>query len=281
MAQGTVKGLSQSIIDILALEAEIEEVLTNMPQSLGEHAKASGVVSNLQTTAKRHRENLNRRLQSVSQRHDRDTGIGAGPKGRESSGLEAPPSSSATLATLNGRLNQAALEYAILHVVAHRAYDSTEEGNTADLAEAHFRDYVQAIQALNQVVSDVAVWDQRNVGQECHCKCPSCGLGICLCSPHGGNTVEDIWREVFIAKAAKTADGIQVRPPRNGSPAARAGIHAGDFVVAVDDRELGDESWDSIKIMQDSIRKHQPSESVHFKLRRASGALAEVTAIRE
>lgn len=280
MAHNTVESLSQSITGILALEGEIEEILASMPQSLGEQTEASEVVNNLRVTAKSHQENLNRRLESISQGSDYDIRTGPSTKGGEFPGLETLSSSSLALATLYGRLNQAAFEYAILHVVAHRAYDSSGEGNTADLAEGHLRDYVQAIQALSQVVSDVAVWEQRNFALECHCKCPSCGLGICLCPPHGGNTVEDIWREVF-TKPAKRADGIRVRPPRNGSSAARAGIHAGDFVVAVDDREIGDESWDSIKIMQDSIRKHPSGESVHFKLRHASGALEEVTTIRE
>ena len=51
---------------------------------------------------------------------------------------------------------------------------------------------------------------------------------------------------------------------------------AGDFVLLVDGQEIGNESWDSIKTIQDAIKKHQPGEPVRFRIRRASGILEEV-----
>src|SRR2546427_10468032 len=96
---------------------------------------------------------------------------------------------------------QAPLVSQVLPAVAHRFFDSRGEGNTADLAEGHLRDYAETAQALNRIVSDVAVWGLGKAGQECQCKCPSCGLGVCLCSPHGMNTVAAVWREVCATPA--------------------------------------------------------------------------------
>ena len=268
--------LSPYVAEMLALETEIEEVLTRMPASLDDHLEGFSVVGNLRTSVKRHRETLHQRLLAVSPSPEEIARMAPGAKAGGATGAQVPQGPSEALRILHGLLNQAALGYAVLHAVAHRFFDSRGEGNTADLAEGHLRDYAQAAQALNRIVSDVAVWELGKAGQECQCKCPSCGLGVCLCSPHGRNTVADVWREVSAARAEEQVSGIRVRPPRIGSPAARAGVRAGDFVLLVDGQEIGNESWDSIKTIQDAIKKHQPGEPVRFRIRRASGILEEV-----
>jgi S1-C subfamily serine protease len=100
---------------------------------------------------------------------------------------------------------------------------------------------------------------------------PSCGLGVCLCSPHGANTAKDVWRESLGAVVGSGSHGIRVRPPRGKSAADRAGLQSGDIIVAVDDQAIQNESWDSLNMQQDAIRKHQPGEIVRFRVQRASG----------
>lgn len=278
--EGQVVSLLPYIADVLVLETEIEEVLTKMPASREDHAEAAGVVRGLRTSVKRHRENLQDRMLKISRREEDIARMAPGAKGTGTSGQQVSQSVSGALRILHGLVSQAALGYAVLHAVAHRFFDSRGEGNTADLAEGHLRDYAIATQALNRIVSDVAVWELGKLGQECQCKCPSCGLGVCLCSPHGRNTVADVWREMSAPRAEEQVSGIRVRPPRTDSPAARAGLRAGDFVLIVDGRDVGDESWDSVSTIQDAIKKHQPGELVRFRIRRASGILEEVPVTR-
>jgi len=177
--------------------------------------------------------------------------------------------------------NEATFGYSVLHVAAHRHYDSTGEGNTADLAEKHLREYSEAVQTINHLTSDVTVWDLSRAGQECQCKCPSCGLGVCLCSPHGTNTVSDIWRETASVGAESTAGGIRVRPPRANSVASRAGLRPGDVIVAIDDQGLANETWDAINTIQKGIGKHPSGEAIRFQVKRASGDVEEISAVRE
>jgi hypothetical protein len=264
--------LRSYVAQMLVLETELEDALSKMPSVLNGHPEASEVVGNLRTTMKRHVENLHQRLQAID-----SNPVEIATMVRENSGPRLPLRPSETIQILHGLLDQAALGYAVLHVVAHRFFDSRGEGNTADLSEGHLRDYAQAAQALNRIVSDVAVWELGNVGQECQCKCSSCGLGVCLCSPHGMNTVADVWRDASSARGDAQASGIRVRPPRIGSPAAHAGLRAGDSILLVDGREIGNESWDSISTIQDAIKKHQAGEPVRFRIRRASGTLEDVS----
>ncbi|MGH2404459.1 MAG: class I SAM-dependent methyltransferase [bacterium] len=53
------------------------------------------------------------------------------------------------------------------------------------------------------------------------CLCPSCGLGLCLCAPHGTNAVNQVWRET---SPSEPSGGLWVRPPRSESAAARVGL---------------------------------------------------------
>ncbi len=268
------------VAEMLALETEIEAVLAKMPARLDDYPEASSVVRNLRTGVRRHREKLHQRLLAIGPSSETTARMAPGAEARVATGPRVPQSPSDALRILHGLLNQATFGYAALHAVAHRFFDSRDEGNTADMAENHLREYTQAAQAFNRTISDLAVWELGVLGQECQCKCPSCGLGVCLCSPHGRNTVADVWRETGVAGTEPGGRGIRVRPPRRDSVAGRAGLLAGDFVVAVDDREIGDESWDSIGALQQAIKKHPPGDVLRLRVRRASGDLAEISATR-
>lgn len=136
---------------------------------------------------------------------------------------------SATLGRLYGRLNEAALVCMTLHAFAHRAFESTGEGNLADLAEGHALAYLTTAAAISEAISDVAVWETEQAGEECRCSCPSCGVGVCLCARHGKDTVAKARQ----ASATRPGEqGISVRQPRRGSPAALANLEPGDVIIA-------------------------------------------------
>lgn len=174
---------------------------------------------------------------------------------------------SATLHEITTTCTHLAFEYAKVHAIAHRFFDRT----TADLAEKHMRAYVDVIQELNRLISDVMVWELTRRGQECQCHCPSCGLGVCVCAPHGELTVAEVWGQ----PSATSLPGMLVRSPRANSPAAQAGLRAGNVVVAVDDQEIR-----SVDDMQLSIRKHNPGEQFRLRVHREPNEVFEITVTR-
>ena len=267
----------QRVADLLALEVRIGEAIDRVPRLAKEHADMDSAIMRFRALATGHRDALRARLRSLG-------GVAEGSASTSESssprtgGPEAP---SGTLEIFHRLFNEAAFGYSVLHVVAHRHYDSKGEGNTADLAEKHLREYSEAVQTINHLASDVSVWDLSRTGQECQCKCPSCGLGVCLCSPHGTNTVSDIWRETASVVAESTAGGIRVRPPRANSVATRAGLRSGDVIVAIDDQSLANETWDAINTIQKGIGKHPSGEAIRFQVKRASGDVEEISAVRE
>ncbi len=260
---------------MIALETRIGEAIDRILTGTVEHAGLASALKDFREVTKRQRGALQERLKQIQQPATTAATTKAGKPGERNTQTHSP-----ALRDFQGLVNEAALGYAIMHAMAHRLYDSKEEGNTADLAEGHLRSYSHASQVLNRLISDVAVWELIIAGQECQCQCPSCGLGVCLCSPHGTNTVGDVWRETAAVYAEPAGRGMRVRPPRSNSAASRAGLHAGDVLLAVDDREVPDESWDSISAIQDAVKKHKSGETIRLQMRRATGETEEISVER-
>ena len=268
--------VKRRIADLLALELSIGDTLGRAPRFGEGYVVMDSALAGFRSLAVAHQEALRARLRSL-QGPAEGPAQGSEPGSPPTGGPEAP---SETLETLHRLFSQAAFRYSALHAAAHRHYDSKGEGNTADLAERHLREYADAVWAINRLTSDVVVWELSKAGQECQCKCPSCGLGVCLCSPHGTNTVADIWREIATAGAEKMASGLRVRSPRADSAASRAGLRPGDVVVAIDDQGITSETWEAISIIQKTIGKHPPGEAIRFRVKRASGDFEEISVPR-
>jgi hypothetical protein len=177
-----------------------------------------------------------------------------------------------SLADVFAVIGKATFEYSLLHTMAHRYYDSPEDGSTADLAEKHLLDYTHAINDINQVISEVFIRGQRKSGDECQCQCPGCSLGICLCAPHSTLAINEAWREAISPDAQST---ICLRPPRRGSAVEIAGLSAGDTLLAVDGQEIKTNSD-----LQGAIRKHPPGEQIVLRVRRVSGETQEFSVVR-
>lgn len=167
------------------------------------------------------------------------------------------------LVALYGALNEAALAYGRLHAIAHRAFDSQGEGNTAGLAEAHMRGHTAEIQQLDLGISDVAVRELDAAGTECQCTCPGCGFGLCLCAPHGASTVRQAWSETL---PKPPSDGLRVRRPRADSRALAAGLRDGDRVLAIDGQEIATDL--DVVAVQRAIRGHAPDGPMTLRIRR-------------
>src|SRR3989442_2228885 len=169
--------LAASLKNAIRIEAQIDERAAQVLAATPKDDELRPLLEGIRTRSRDHRTALEAQLA-------RRPG-GSGEAG-------GAPSS---LVSLYGALNEAALLYGRLHAIAHRAFDSQGEGNTADLAEAHLRAHAPEIQQLNMGISHVVVRELDAAGAECRCRCPSCGFGLCLCATHGATTVRQAWSE--------------------------------------------------------------------------------------
>ena len=260
--------LHTCLADMMAFEDGIQKQLRSWGIKVSAHPGVNTTVSRLHTMVQRQREALRARLQAVDgsklsakSRPSRDGLTVRVPAHRGANPVSAAIHEIFTACT------HAAFGYTKLHAIAHRFFDRT----TADLAEQHMRAHLTIARDLNWLISDVVVWELTSRGQECQCHCPSCGVGICVCAPHGTATVEEAWRELPIVAAQP---GMLVQPPRAHS-AARASLRAGDIVVAVDDQEIL-----SVDDIQNAIRKHNPGEQIRLRIQRDSDKSLEVVITR-
>lgn len=261
--------LNTYIADVMALEDEIHKQLRPWGIKVSTHPGANATVTRLHTVVQSQREALRARAKTVGSERlsakSKSVNVELAIRVPTHRGINTI---SATIHEIFTACAHAVFGYAKLHAIAHRFFDRT----TADLAEQHMRAYVTIVRDLNRHISDVVVWELTSRGQECQCHCPSCGVGICVCAPHGTATVEEVWRELPIATAQP---GMLVRPPRTHSAAARASLRAGDIVVAVDDQEIR-----SVDDIQNAIRKHNPGEQIRLRIQRDSDKSLEVVITR-
>lgn len=257
---GNTEQIARVLDDLIELERRIETAAkaVSTSSSSAMPPDAASLLADLRASSQRHREDLERQRHRIAE-------------GALSVELPATRSFSKLYATLS----EAVFAYSVLHARAHRDFDSQVEGNTADLAESHLRAYANAVQHLNLLGSDIAVSELGDATVDCRCQCPACGLGLCLCSPHGSNTVRQTMQE-GIPKAPE--GGLRVRRPRAGSEAERAGLAAGDRVVAIDEQEIASDL--DATTVQAAIRARASGETLQLQVARGPGAPLELTVRR-
>jgi hypothetical protein len=250
----------QYLCDVTERERQIEEAVIQsmeLTKKLGD--EVNNALRQLLVLVKGHRQALVTRLQHL-------------PSSEILSGYLDIQEGYSSLAKLVATISQAAFDYSLLHTLAHRFYDGPEDGSTADLAEKHLRDYTQALNAFNQVVSETVVQGQGRSGEECQCQCPACALGICLCASHSTITINEAWRDAI---SPESQGNLWVRPPRRGSAAEIAGLRVGDTLLAVDGQEIR-----TIQSLQQAIRNHKPGEQILLSVQRSSGEPQNFTVVR-
>lgn len=250
----------QYLFDVTEAERQIEEALvqsTELTKELGNEVATA--LRQFLVLVKGHQQALATRLQNL-------------PSSELLSSHVDIQEGYSSLAKLVAAISQAAFDYSLLHILAHRFYDSLEDDSTADLAEKHLRDYTQAIDAINQVVSEIVVQGQGRSGEECQCQCPACALGICLCASHSTITINEAWRDAI---SQESQGNLWVRPPRRGSAAEIAGLRVGDTLLAVDGQQIR-----TIPSLQEAIRKHQPGERILLSVQRSSGEPQDFAVVR-
>jgi membrane-associated protease RseP (regulator of RpoE activity) len=254
-------GLRQGLASMVALESRLERSLAALSAET-RYLEAPIFIGRLHSLVTEQREALQAHLEALG-----DTSVPPvepeisaafeTPRGTKGQGTVA-----ALQAVATGFI-QSAFGYAVLHGFAHRFYHVA----TANLADQHRRNYLQAAQAIHQAVGDVVVQELQEAGHACRCECPACSPGICLC-----------WHvhvEAEVTGAGVSREGIVVRAPRPQSNAERAGLRHGDVILAADGQEVR-----SYEDMLAGMADHEPGESVTLRVRRESGDAEELAVTR-
>src|SRR2546427_9161535 len=245
VAESATERLAASLQDAIRIEARIDERAAQVLAATPESDDLRPLLEEIRTRTRDHRTAL-------------EAQIARRPGG--SGEARGAPSS---LVSLYGALNEAALSYGRLHAIAHRAFDSQGEGNTADLAEAHLRAHAAEIQQLNLGVSDVVVRELDAAGAECRCRCPSCGFGLCLCATHGATTVRQAWSETLPEIRPTGPKAVRPEPT---SPRRRLALGEGDRVIAIDGHEIATDL--DAGAVQRAVRGHAPDGPMTLRIRR-------------
>lgn len=264
----SVNKLQQRLAAMVAMEIQNAEILGNGLTQMRGHDGAAETVERLRTMVNGQREALQNRMQAIGGRDSQsgETNPVVSIRQRQSGG--GGGNGVAALHGIHTAVNHAAFGYGILHATAHRFFDQ----ETADLAEAHLRGYTGAAQEINQLISDVVVWELSDDGLDCRCQCPSCAFGVCVCAPHGTATIEQAWLETAPATAE---DGIVVRPPRANSAVANSDLREGDVITEVDGQAI-----ESVPQLQAAIRGREPGQEMKIQVRRGQGSRLEITVTR-
>jgi hypothetical protein len=257
MGGTNVEPTATVIEELVELEQRVETAAAVVLSS-AVNAQTKSLATELGATSRRHRNDLE---------HQRDR-IAPGA-------LSAGLPGSQSVARLYAALSEAVFAYGGMHARAHRDFDSQSEGNTAALAEAHLQAYGAAIQQLNLLVSDISVDELGTRAIYCQCQCPACAFGLCLCSPHGSATMQEVMQSTI---PAPVEAGVRVRRPRPGSEAERATLVDGDRVAAIDDKEIGSDL--DLGSVQAAIRAHASGDTLELFVVRSDGERVQLTARR-
>lgn len=258
----------------LSLESLAVDLSGRLASDFGSHAVGSSFFERTSSIAREHRSAVEAALQ---RRGGASPSSGTVPsRGTSTDAADGPGSSLGPLTALHGLLAETVSTYLMAHVMAHRVFDSDGEGNAAQLAETLMKDELQTLRELSFLTSELTIWSTTQSGAECHCECPGCGLGMCLCSPHGVNTLEELVQETGPVPVGRDKRGIGVRKPRQGSPAERAGLRTGDRIRGVDSVEVVDEADESVGIVQAGVYGHASGEEVRIRREKPDGTVDDI-----
>jgi hypothetical protein len=255
--------------EMAALEGSVASTLEGLSKHASDHLAVADLLRGFREISTAHRQTLEARLAAVAG----ETTLPDTDQAELDRGASDYPVSNALQRT-SAILNQAIIGYAMLRSIALRFRDSSliGEGNTGDIAEQHTKNYVAAVHEVNQILHNVVLWELDREGVSCHCTCPSCGLGICMCAQGPRRTLSDTWAELGpISDEA----GVFVHPPRSGSSAAEAGLRHGDVIVAANGQIL-----DSHFTLQCIVSGHQSGESIELRILRGSGEQEDLAVVR-
>lgn len=254
--------LRQCVAAMVTLEGRLGETLARPLEEVERYLEAPAVLARLRSLAAEQRQALQAHLQQLGESDLPALGstLAAGFEfGPAAQGETKGRGAVASLRTIALMLDETAVGYTVLHGLAHRSYNIP----TADLADQHRRKYLDAIRLVHWAIGDVVVQELRQAGYFCRCPCPLCGAGLCNCS--------HIHTDSEVTALDPPLGGMVVRQSPVGSKAEQAGLHEGDVIMEVDDRQVR-----SYEAMREAMNAHQLGEEVRLRVRRAAGDLEQV-----
>lgn len=262
-----VERLQPTLVELLALERDIQQHLRTLRGRTADHLAADALLAELEALTRTHIEALRARLDGTPTEDSGHSNPTPHPaRAPSAAGLAEQHPLSAALRDAYAAIQPAIIGYGAIESIAHRVRDSwvmADEGTTSHIARGHQQEYIAIGGRLVTLMHDVVLEELDAAGVACGCTCPSCGVGVCMCAAAP--------RAVF-AQATATArpyvaeHGVEVPAPRPGSAAAVAGLRRGDVVTAVDGTPI-----DALTLMQRLILDHQPGDLMQFTVRRAGG----------
>lgn len=265
--------LQTKLAQMKTLEVAIEQRLEELIPKVSEHAEVTALLTSFQTLSKDQRQAIETRLNALSDNEppsSKPTAIYAAVD--PPYGEEYPVSSS--LQEIYTLYNQAVIGYAMLGSLSTRSLDSwvvADEGTSAHLARKHIKNYVGAIQEISRLINDIVLWELDHEGLECQCICPSCGVGVCVCSVAWKDILSNAWAE---AGSIANYEGIPVQQPKQGSAATQAGLVRGDIILAVEGNKI-----EKIGDMQSAVRSSEPGEEIRLTIRHDSDELKDIAIV--
>jgi hypothetical protein len=266
--------LQTQLAHMIALEADIGLTLEKLIPKVSDHAEATALLTGFQNLSRDHWKALETRLRIITGNSSQNEGLHVPDF---TAGLSAGGnySVSESLQIVYTLLNQAVIGYSVLHPLATRFLDNSyvaKEGTSYHLTRQHTQNYVQAIQQISRLLQDVVIWELDQEGLECHCLCPSCSIGICLCALAGKSFLSDTWVE---ASPIAVDEGVYVQSPKKNSAATQAGLRRGDVILAIDGQKI-ESFWELFSHVENA----KPGEEIRLTVRRDSEKLEEVAIVR-
>lgn len=187
---------------------------------------------------------------------------------------DAPRQAQPEAAAAATRLEQAASAAAGLAAAYSALYATARllfEGSVCEIANRHASEWIAELGNASEALTVAAIGDLVADGETCHCICPACGIGACLCMRNSIETVRTQWgRPGFEA-----SEGIELRiPPRPHSQLADAGLRQGDRIVAIDGEVVHDN-----RELQQALRRGDIGQPRHASVMRG-GSDAQISVAR-
>jgi len=150
--------IQQYAADMFAVEAHIEEALDGQLKKCGEHPRASQAVKEFHRMVKAQREAMRAHVESIGgQTSGGIKGAVTNLMGKAAGTIDQVRTEaiSRMLRDDYTAFNMAAIAYHMLDTTAH----ALGETATSEIAEKHLRAYANAVQQINQIISEVVVWE--------------------------------------------------------------------------------------------------------------------------
>ncbi len=251
--------IRRTVTELIANEGEVAGRLERAQELSAGHPDTLAAIERLRPMVQAHRDQLATYLKGSG---------GAELSGEMTSPLSALRESNALSEALRDlclAFHNCALGYAMLFEVALRLY----EPRLREIAPRHLKAHTDAALFTARLLPGVVAWQLAQDRLHCACICPMCGLGACGCVDYGTHTLTTAWRDAVPTESEPP--GFVLLPPKPESELARAGVHGGELVLAVDGQQVRGRQE-----VNDALRKRALGDEVRFLIRRGSESPREL-----